>query len=484
MVARPLSTKQVTMESINQRVVKAEYAVRGELVIKAGEMDEALARGEKLPFDNIIYCNIGNPHSVGQVPLTFHRQVLALCMHPEMMQNEQIVANFPSDAVERAKTILAGTGGHGLGAYSHSKGVAHVRNTVAKFIEERDGGRKADPEEIFLTNGASDGVGRLMDLLISSTTDGIMIPIPQYPLYSSGLTLRGGAAVPYYLNESEGWGLSTEGLRESISAARADGIDVKMLVVINPGNPTGQLLSYDNMAGIVKFCAEENLVLCADEVYQENIYIDDRKWSSFRQVMLETETPIELFSFHSTSKGYFGECGLRGGYFEANNIDTDVLDQLYKVASMSLCSNLPGQIMVDLMVSPPKLSDPSGPLFQKEKEEQLASLRRRGEKLSAALNTLTGVTSNPSEAAMYAFPQVALSPKAVAAAEAAGKQADTFYALALLDATGICVVPGSGFGQVDGTWHFRTTFLPPEDQIDAVIDRMRGFHEDFMAKYA
>lgn len=85
---------------------------------------------------------------------------------------------------------------------------------------------------------------------------------------------------------------------------------------------------------------------------------------------------------------------------------------------------------------------------------------------------------------MYAFPKVELPPKAVAAAEAAGKAADTFYALALLEQTGICVVPGSGFGQVDGTWHFRTTFLPPEDQIEAVIARMRKFHEGFMQKYA
>ena len=329
---RPLKTKSLTIESINQRVVQAEYAVRGELVIRAGQLDATLAAGKKatgisMPFKNIIYCNIGNPHSVGQSPLTFHRQVLALCMYPQMMwsgsdtgqrlgkftdlEDSQPLANFPSDVIERAKAILGGTGGHGLGAYSHSKGVAHIRETVAQFIGERDNSVAADPEEIFLTNGASEGVGRLMDLVVTGPEDGVMIPIPQYPLYSSGLTVRGGTAVPYYLNEAEGWGLSIEGLRESITTARADGVDVKMLVVINPGNPTGQLLGYDNMAAIVKFCAEENLVLCADEVYQENIYIDDRNWSSFRKVMLDTDCPIELFSFHSTSKGYFGECGLR-----------------------------------------------------------------------------------------------------------------------------------------------------------------------------
>jgi len=85
---------------------------------------------------------------------------------------------------------------------------------------------------------------------------------------------------------------------------------------------------------------------------------------------------------------------------------------------------------------------------------------------------------------MYAFPTVTLPKKAVEAANAAGKVPDTFYALELLENTGICVVPGSGFGQKDGTWHFRTTFLPPEDEMDAVVERMRRFHEDFMQKYS
>lgn len=84
----------------------------------------------------------------------------------------------------------------------------------------------------------------------------------------------------------------------------------------------------------------------------------------------------------------------------------------------------------------------------------------------------------------YAFPQITLPPKAVAAAEAAGKVPDTFYTLALLEATGIVVVPGSGFGQKKDTWHFRTTFLPPEDEMEDVVARMAAFHKDFMAKYA
>ena len=84
---------------------------------------------------------------------------------------------------------------------------------------------------------------------------------------------------------------------------------------------------------------------------------------------------------------------------------------------------------------------------------------------------------------MYTFPQIRLPAKAVEAAKAAGKQPDTFYCLALLDATGVCVVPGSGFGQKEGTYHFRATFLPPEEKFDSFIDRISKFHSEFMNKY-
>ena len=100
--------------------------------------------------------------------------------------------------------------------------------------------------------------------------------------------------------------------------------------------------------------------------------------------------------------------------------------------------------------------------------------------------TTTAISHNNTHnhtGAMYAFPQITLSPKAVAAAEAAGKKPDTFYVLELLKETGIVVVSGSGFGQVDGTWHFRTTFLPQEDKIDAVVTKLATFHEGFIAKY-
>jgi len=136
------------------------------------------------------------------------------------------------------------------------------------------------------------------------------------------------------------------------------------------------------------------------------------------------------------------------------------------------------------MVQPPKPGDASHAIFAEEKSAILASMKRRATKLVDGLNALEGVSCNQPQGAMYAFPQITLPPKAIAAAEAAGKVPDTYYALALLEETGIVVVPGSGFGQKEGTWHFRTTFLPPENEMDAVVSRMKSFHEAFMAKYA
>ena len=139
--------------------------------------------------------------------------------------------------------------------------------------------------------------------------------------------------------------------------------------------------------------------------------------------------------------------------------------------------------MVDLMVRPPIAGEPSFPRFQKERDDQLARLQSRATKLVGALNGMEGVTCNPAEGAMYAFPQIRLPPKALEAAAAAGKAADAMYCLSLLEATGICVVPGSGFGQEAGTLHFRTTFLPADDKIDEACAAMGAFHQGFMSQY-
>ncbi|GAB2268883.1 Alanine aminotransferase 1, mitochondrial [Dionaea muscipula] len=482
----PGQSSPVTLQTINPKVLKCEYAVRGEIVTIAQRLQEQLAENpSSLPFDEILYCNIGNPQSLGQQPITFFREVLALTDHPIILDSSETQGLFSADAIERAYQILDQIPGRATGAYSHSQGVKGLRDTIAAGIEARDG-FPADPNDIFLTDGASPGVHMMMQLLLRSEQDGILCPIPQYPLYSASIALHGGTLVPYYLDEATGWGLEVLELKNQLEAAKSRGVTVRALVVINPGNPTGQVLAEENQKQIVQFCKNEGLVLLADEVYQENVYVSDKQFHSFKKIsrsMGYGEKDIALVSFQSVSKGYYGECGKRGGYMEVTGFSTDVKEQIYKVASVNLCSNISGQILASLVMSPPKVGDESYETYSAEKDGILSSLARRAKTLEDALNSLEGVTCNKAEGAMYLFPRIRLPEKAIKAAEAANKAPDGFYALRLLEETGIVVVPGSGFRQVPGTWHFRCTILPQEDKIPAIVERLKAFHKKFMDEY-
>ncbi|KAI9263298.1 pyridoxal phosphate-dependent transferase [Phascolomyces articulosus] len=479
--------KVLTVENMNPHIREMEYAVRGRLAIRAEELRDALAQGEKLPFKTVVSCNIGNPQQLNQKPITFFRQVVSLCENPDLLapEKEAIVSQlYPIDAIERARQILKDVGAS-IGAYSHSQGVPALRKSVADFIAERDG-HPADPNSIYLTQGASSGVQNILSILTQNEKSGILIPIPQYPLYSATLTLLGATPVPYYLDEETGWSLDVEEIRQTVREARSKGTDVRALVIINPGNPTGQCLDALNMQDVLTLCHQERLVLLADEVYQTNIYEpEQRPFVSFKKALKEhpQHDTIELVSFHSISKGMIGECGRRGGYFECCNLDKGVMDQLYKMASVSLCPNVSGQIMTSLMVTPPKQGDPSYELYHKEMTGLYESLRRRSKKLEAVFNDLEGVTCQPAMGSMYLFPRIRLPEKALARAAELNQKPDAFYCDLMLEATGVCVVPGSGFAQKDGTWHFRSTFLPPEELFDDFCNGIRKFHQDFMNEY-
>merc|ERR1712146_667421 len=138
--------------------------------------------------------------------------------------------------------------------------------------------------------------------------------------------------------------------------------------------------------------------------------------------------------------------------------------------------NTAGQILMSLVMQPPKEGEPSFKLYTEEKNAILSSLKRRAEMIVSGLNALEGVSCNSAEGAMYAFPTITIPDKAIEAAEAAGKKPDAFYCIELLKATGIVVVPGSGFGQKEGTYHFRTTFLPSEESFPEIVKGMTAFH--------
>lgn len=212
---------------------------------------------------------------------------------------------------------------------------------------ERDG-YPADPEAIFLTAGASAGVSSILNVALQKG-DGCLIPIPQYPLYTATLAFVSATPLPYYLQEDAGWSMNHQVLVDAISKAKKDGTPVKALVIINPGNPTGACLSTEAIKEVIQLCYDERIVLMADEVYQTNIFQPESKpFVSFKKVLRgmkkEVAEGVELVSFHSISKGVSGECGRRGGYFECVNISDEVMEQVYKMASVNLCPPVSGQV--------------------------------------------------------------------------------------------------------------------------------------------
>lgn len=475
--------KCLTLDNMNPAIKVMEYAVRGPLVIRASELEKELEQGTKKPFNEVIKANIGDCHAMGQVPITFIRQVLALVTLPELLDDPK----YPDDVKTRAKTILAGCRGGSVGSYTDSPGIEVIRKHVAQYIERRDG-HPCDYLNVLLSAGASDGIKSVLKLLIEHVDGkppGVMIPIPQYPLYSASIAEFGMNQIGYYLNEEKGWSLDIPELERAYQDAKATSFP-RALVVINPGNPTGQVLTRENIEAIIKFAYEKKLFIFADEVYQDNIYADGSKFFSFKKVLMEMGEPynkMELASFMSCSKGYMGECGLRGGYSEVINLDPAVKAMLLKCISAMLCPTVIGQACMDCVVNPPQPGEPSYELYKKEKESVLSSLALRAKMVADTFNSVEGMSCNPVQGAMYAFPQIKLPEKAIQKAKSVKQCPSVFYAFQLLENTGICIVPGAGFGQRPGTYHFRTTILPQPEKLKVMLQKFKDFHETFVAQY-
>ncbi|XP_040350568.1 alanine aminotransferase 1 [Herpailurus yagouaroundi] len=406
-----LKEKVLTLDTMNPCVRKVEYAVRGPIVLRALELEQELRQGVKKPFTEVIRANIGDAQAMGQKPITFLRQVLALCVHPDLLNSP----DFPDDAKRRAERILQACGGHSLGAYSTSSGIQLIREDVARYIERRDGGIPADPNNIYLSTGASDAIVTVLKLLVAGegrTRTGVLIPIPQYPLYSAALAELNAVQVDYYLDEERAWALDVAELRRALAQAR-DHCRPRALCVINPGNPTGQVQARECIEAVIRFAFEERLFLMADEVYQDNVYAEGSQFHSFKKVLTEMGPPYaaqqELASFHSVSKGYMGEC------------------------------------------------------------VQAGRARARG--------------LHPRPAPRLP-PPVPLPPRADPRAQELGLAPDMFFCLRLLEETGICVVPGSGFGQKEGTYHFRMTILPPLEKLRPLLEKLSQFHAKFTREYS
>ena len=481
-----MQTAQQLHIAVNQNILDMEYAVRGPIPKRAAELRK---QGRVT-----IPCNIGNPQALGQPPISFYRQVLSLVESPSNIKRERHLkkllkqnatalgglqeTDFVSDYVLNFCEQFLSKMENGLGAYSESTGPLFIREAIARFINKRDGvdssrGVSSNPDHIFITNGASEGVKYIIDLLIADKNDGIMVPVPQYPLYSASIRKANGVQVNYYPDEENGWSLNRSILEESLHSARENGVTVKGIVVINPGNPTGAILDEKTIREIIDFAKEHNIVIMADEVYQENVY--GAKFVSFAKVLGEGNVP--LFSLHSISKGFYGECGHRGGYLEVRNppkaLGTDVSfsEIISKQASVCLCSNTVGQLLIYLMVNSPEEGSEPHRQFIEEKQSILSELNDKATMIREGFGQMDSVECFGRTGAMYLFPRLNKLPKG---------STDFDYCMNLLETTGLCTVNGSGFGQKEGTHHLRIAFLPPKKLIEQVLPEWIKFHNEYV----
>jgi len=313
---------------------------------------------------------------------------------------------------------------------------------------------------------------------VRSFEDGVLLPIPQYPLYSATMTILGGQSVGYFLDEDAGWSIDVNELERVTSEFRKGGGVPRALVVINPGNPTGHVLSREVMESVLQFAEREGLILLADEVYQDNIHVDNKQFLSFRMLALQLGSSVEIFSFHSCSKGIMGDGGLRSGLVHCMNVKPEVMEQMYKLASLNLCSNTIGQALMASVLTGPPAEGPSRALYETERAAIQSSLKRKAKLVTDRLNAIEDMSCQTIEGAYYAFPKLIIKGFVMKKAISFATAADKIYCLEMVDRTGVLTVPGSGFGQKPGTFHFRMTILPEETELEKALDAIEKFHAE------
>ena len=392
------------------------YDVRGPIVDAAKQMED---EGQK-----IIKLNIGN-----MAPFGFDA--------PEEIQQDMI-RNLPDSA-----------------GYSDSKGIFAARKAVMHYTQQQ-GIEGVTLDDIYLGNGASELIVMATNALLDQG-DELLVPMPDYPLWTAATSLSGGKPVHYLCEEDNNWLPSLDDIRAKITP-RTRGI-----VVINPNNPTGVLYPDDLLRGIIAIAREHSLVLLVDEVYDKVLY-DDVKHTALASL----STDVLTLTFNSLSKAY-RSCGYRAGWMIVSGPKHDAKDYiegLNMLANLKLGSNVPGQWAIQTALggyqSINDLIKPGG------------RLRRQRDLAYELITAIPGVTCVKPQPALYMFPR--LDPAMYPIAD------DRQFFMDVLRATRVMLVQGSGFNYPDNQ-HFRIVFLPHEDDLRQAIGRLAGFLEKYRQQH-
>ena len=393
------------------------YDVRGPIVDAARQMED---EGQK-----IIKLNIGNMAPFGFDP-------------PEEVVQD-MARNLPDSA-----------------GYSDSKGIFAARKAVMHYTQQQ-GIAGVTLDDIYLGNGASELIVMATQALLNDG-DELLLPAPDYPLWTAATSLASGVPVHYVCDEANGWMPSLEDMRAKITP-RTRGI-----VVINPNNPTGALYSDALLRGIVQLAREHDLVLLVDEVYDKVLYDGVR-----HTAMASLSTDVLTLTFNSLSKAY-RSCGYRAGWMVISGPKHDARDYiegLNMLANLKLGSNVPGQWAIQTALggyqSINDLVKPGGRLC------------RQRDLAYELITRIPGVTCVKPQAALYMFPR--LDPAMYPIAD------DRQFFMEVLRATRVMLVQGSGFNYPDNH-HFRIVFLPHEDDLREAIERLAGFLAQYRQRHA
>lgn len=392
------------------------YDIRGPIMDAARQMEDEGHRIIKLNIGNLAVFGFDSPDEIQQ----------------------DMIRNLPNSA-----------------GYSESKGIFAARKAVMHETQ-RQGIKGVTLDDIYLGNGASELIVMATNALLNDG-DEILLPSPDYPLWTAAASLSGGSPVHYLCDEDNGWMPNLDDLRSKITAR------TKGLVVINPNNPTGALYSDELLKSLVNIAREHGLVLFADEVYDKVLYD-----GAHHTALASLSEDVLTLTFNSLSKSYRA-CGYRAGWMVVSGDKrqaADYIEGLNMLSNMRLCSNVPGQWAIQTALG--------GYQSINDLVAEGGRLRRQRDLAYELITAIPGVSCVKPSAALYMFPK--LDPAIYPIED------DQQFFLELLQETKVMLVQGTGFNWPTPD-HFRIVFLPHEDDLREAIGRIASFLEMYRRRF-
>ena len=341
-------------------------------------------------------------------------------------------------------------------AYSDSKGIFAARKAIMQYCQEK-GIQGVTLDDVYTGNGVSELIVLSMNALLNDG-DEVLVPTPDYPLWTAAVSLSSGTPVHYLCDESKDWAPDLNDLRKKITPR------TKAIVVINPNNPTGAIYSKEVLLELTQIAREHGLILFADEIYDKMLYDGEKHLS-----LASLSTDVVIITFNGLSKNY-RSCGYRAGWMVVSGdkeMVRDYIEGLNMLASMRLCANVPGQYAIQTALGGyQSINDLVGEGGRLAKQRDLAW---------KLITEIPGVTCVKPKSALYLFPR--LDPEVYPIED------DQQFVADLLKEEKVLLVQGSGFnwGKPD---HFRVVFLPHEDVLKEAISRLARFLERYRNKHS